>query len=100
MEHVQPTCRQKDCGHWDDGKCPFSLETWWRPLEGQPKLVRDCAPIRTMLMTQELYNRQIGLQKAIEDQRNEAVKIFDTFKGIAERIQHRQVEEIEHGPKS
>ena len=100
MEHVQPTCREKDCHLWNKGKCPFSLETWWKPLEGQPKLIRDCAMIRSLLMIQELYNRQIGLQAALESQRNEAVKIFDTFRNIAERIQHRQVEEIEHGPKS
>ena len=91
MEHVQPTCREKECHLWNKGKCPFSLETWWKPLEGQPKLVRDCAPIRTMLMTQELYNRQIGLQKAIEDQRNEAVKIMDCFKHIGQKITEKQL---------
>ena len=91
MEHVQPTCREKECHLWNKGKCPFSLETWWKPLEGQPKLVRDCAPIRTMLMTQELYNRQIGLQKAIEDQRNESVKIMDCFKYIGQKITEKQL---------
>lgn len=87
MEHVQPTCREKECSHWSKGKCPFSFETWWKPLEGQPKLIRDCAPIRTMIMVQELYNKQIGMQAALESQRNEAVKIFDTFKNIARQIE-------------
>lgn len=76
---MESTCREKKCSHWNKGKCPFGLETWWKPLEGEPKLIRDCAPIRTMLMVQELYNQQIRLQQAQEEQRNESYKTNVAF---------------------
>jgi len=76
---MEATCKEKECSHWNKGKCPFSVETWWKPIEGQPRLVRDCAPIRTMLMVQELYNQQVRLQQALEEQRNQSLKVHHAF---------------------
>lgn len=60
-------------------------------MEGRPKLVRDCTPIRTMIMVQELYNRQLGLQKSMEEQRNEVVRVIDCFKYIGQKITEKQL---------
>lgn len=76
---MEGTCREEKCSHWAEGKCPFSFETWWKPLEGQPKMVRDCAPIRTMLMVQELYNQIVGLHKAQDEQREQSLKVNLAF---------------------
>lgn len=37
--------------------------------------VIDCAPKRTMLMSQELHNQVITLQRALEETRNELVNV-------------------------
>ncbi len=49
-------------------------------------MVQDCSPRRTLLMVQELFNRQIGLQKAQEEQRNESIKVMTSMKRVIELI--------------
>lgn len=48
--------KQEDCFNF--------VESWWTP-EGrkEPIVVKDCAPKRTFMMIQDLYNRLIGVQK-------------------------------------
>jgi len=89
---MDSTCRKNECGHWNDGKCPFSIEVWWKPSEGNPKLVLDCAPIRTMIMVQELYNQTISLQKAQEQQRNESKKLMISFSAMVDHALKIQTE--------
>jgi len=59
--------------------CENYLEGWWTPLEGEAKLVKDCAKRRTMMMVQDLYNRTISLQQAQEEQRNNSEKALMAF---------------------
>lgn len=48
----------------DKGKCPNYIENWWTSDEEEkPRLVKDCAPIRTLLMLQDLYNKIFGMQR-------------------------------------
>jgi len=60
-------------------QCPNYVESLWTkgPMQGEgnsrPQLVCDCSPRRTFLMIQELYNRLIGTQQAVENIRNEIV---------------------------
>ncbi len=80
---MEGTCNYKECAFFKrmkwkhNSECFNFIETWWTPLEGTPKLVQDCAPKRTMIMTQELYNQQIRLQQASEEQRNEFFTLKD-----------------------
>ena len=69
------------------GNCPNYIETFWHE-EGQqqPTLVKDCAPKRTMLMLQELYNRCYGMQVQINQaeaevsqQRCAITKLLEAF---------------------
>lgn len=98
---MQGTCNEKDCKLFDliggtPEQCPNFVQTMWQPDKGQPVLVRDCAPKRTMIMTQEIYNRLIGLQQASEQQRNEAQIINTVFKDVlAHRIQKDNIISIE-----
>jgi hypothetical protein len=56
-------------------QCPNYVEAWWTPHKGQPELYKDCAPKRTQLMVQELYNRLTGLQQSSEQERNESNRV-------------------------
>lgn len=109
---MEETCNFEQCKF---GKSFFNnrtecfnfVETWWKPLEGQPKLVGDCAPRRTMLMVQDLYNRLIGLQQASEQERNANVHINEFAKVVLSQMIQRapalkgydqpMIEEAENG---
>jgi len=69
---MQDTCK-KECHFWKKygDKCPNYIRSGWRSSESQEEItVHDCAPIRTLLMIQELYNKFIGVQQASEETRN------------------------------
>jgi len=71
---MENTCN-KDCHLWKKykEKCPNYIRSGWKPENStEIKYIEDCAPKRTMLMIQELYNRLIGVEKAQEEMRNEA----------------------------
>ena len=91
---MENTCNSKECKLFEllggtEEQCPNFVQAWWRPLEGEPKLVKDCAPKRTMIMIQEHYNRLIGLQQAQEEQRNESTKIVRAFNQIVLTARNR-----------
>lgn len=88
MEH---TCNFERCKFGQDffskpEECFNFKETWWKPLEGEPKLVKDCAPIRTMLMVQGLHDRLIGVQKSQEEQRNTSDKLTAVLLGCIRQV--------------
>lgn len=75
---MENTCIKEKCLLWDlmDGKCPNYIESWWLPpgtINGQPILISDCAPKRTLMMIQDLSNRLTGVQKSQENLRNEVI---------------------------
>lgn len=76
---MENTCNPENCKLFNllggtPEQCPNYQESWWTPEgKGKPILVKDCSPRRTFLMIQDLHNRLIGVQKAQEEQRNEAV---------------------------
>ena len=57
-------------------QCPNYSRSYWRNDKAEEICVHDCAPIRTMLMVQELFNRFIGLQEASEQERNKYQRVF------------------------
>jgi len=61
-------------------ECSNYIEAWWTDENNkQQKIMQDCAPRRTLWMVQDLFNRQIGLQKAQEEQRNASDQAMATF---------------------
>lgn len=81
--HCGDKCPYKEMGF---DKCPNEIETWWQPAEGsgQPKLVKDCAPKRMMLMIQQLYNRMEGVQKQQGEVCGQTYKLTESLKTIAQ----------------
>lgn len=92
--------------HWDN--CPFRKKMKLKKAEECPNfyenifvspkdekiIVQDCAPIRTMLMVQDVFNRLIGLQKATEGQRNQIAGFLGAA-GLAVRQIAEDTEVIE-----
>ena len=96
---MENTCNFKQCKfgkkHFKKAdECFNYRETWWTPADGStPVLLKDCAPVRTMIMVQNFTNQQIGLQQAMEQQRNEARKIMDFAEGIIDCVRAKMIED-------
>lgn len=91
---MENTCNFEKCKFGKDffskpEECFNFKETWWKPLEGEPLLVKDCAPIRTMLMVQGLHDRLIGVQQSQEQQRNKSDRIINAFSHIVNEAEKR-----------
>ena len=84
----------ENCPYKKEGKeCPNYIETLWHEDGNpQPKIVRDCAPKRNLLLTQELYNRTFALQKQISQQENQLINAKSTIDKLISMVQ--QVQEI------
>lgn len=69
-------CPFKKMGHEE---CPNYIETIWQE-EGnpQPVIIKDCAPKRTLLLVQELYNKVFALQQ----QASQTEACLLQFKGV------------------
>lgn len=70
---MQDTCKKPACHLWKKYQeaCPNYIKSEWRNEEsGELRLIHDCAPVRTMIMLSEIYNKIIGVQKAAEQTRN------------------------------
>ena len=90
---MKNTCEPKTCKLYEllggtPEQCPNFIESWWKPLEGDPVLIQDCSPKRILLVHQELFNRVIGLQKAQEEQRNESVKVLQSIFRLTQSLSH------------
>jgi len=96
---MENTCRFPECEFAKFLKlkkaeqcCNFQQN--WFKKEGQgedqtPKLINDCAPIRTSLMIQTHYGRLVGVQQAMEQQRNVTFQVVNKFNEIIERVNAR-----------
>ena len=88
----------QDCPYKKQGlECPNYIETMWEENGNpQPVLIKDCAPRRSLLMLQELYNRTFGLQQQISQQEKEIsetrVAVSRLFEAIKYMEDQRQVE--------
>ena len=86
---MKDTCCKEDCKWWKKyrDKCPFYLETTWTCDEsGGTKLVCDCSPKRTLMLTMEMYNRSLGVQQAAEQARNESYRLSGEIKGAFHKL--------------
>lgn len=77
----QNTCHFENCAFARRLKlkkmleCPNYYENLFISEKDEKKMILDCAPIRTMLMIQELSNRLVGVEKSQEQQRNSQIEI-------------------------
>ena len=96
--HCGDQCPFKKMGY---DKCPNELESWWQPAdELQPKLVKDCAPKRMLLMMQQLYNRMDGVQKQQTEVCGQTYRLTEGLKMMAKiqmqgKASPEQIENLE-----
>ncbi|MES2409031.1 MAG: hypothetical protein V4509_01880 [Patescibacteria group bacterium] len=79
-------------------QCPNYIETLWHQKdESQPVIIKDCAPKRSLLMVQELYNRTFALQQQINQSETEMGQMRGAITKLYEVIQYvedqRQVDQ-------
>jgi len=85
---VKGTCKKEECPFFKEHgkKCPFFVETWWKEGDsGKTELIEDCAPVRAMLMQQDFHGRMVGVQQAVEEQRNKVNDLDSSFKTVLEQ---------------
>lgn len=81
--HCGDECPYKQMGF---KKCPNELESWWESSEkgSAPKLVKDCAPKRMLIMMQQLYNRMDGVQKQQGEVCGQNYRMADGLRTLAQ----------------
>ena len=99
---AENTCNSEKCAHallmQELGKlldvkvcypdaCPNFIQNWFNPDEthNESYLVNDCAPKRQVLMQMQYFNRSIGVQKALEQQRNVTLQVISKFNEMVDR---------------
>ena len=96
---MKDTCEFKECPFAKRMKlkqaseCPNNLVNGFTSDKGETVMVNDCAPKRTLLMIQELFNRTVGLQQANEQQRNKTDRVV----GLIERVARQKLIGAEEG---
>jgi hypothetical protein len=74
----QDTCTGEKCPFWFRYKtqCPNYVEGLWKTKEGDTYQTKDCAPKRTMILTQQLYDFMFGMRMDYADVRKATEKVL------------------------
>ena len=78
MSQRQDTCLGKPCPFWKKYKefCPNYVTGTWLTNDGHEYETKDCAPKRSMILSQQLYDHITCARKDYNSMRNAAVSIF------------------------
>ena len=72
-------------------ECPNYIETLWHEQgSAQPTIVHDCAPRRSLLMVQELYNRTFGMQQQINQAETEMGQVRGSLNLLIEALRYME----------
>ena len=79
MAQRSDTCHEK-CPFWKKYKknCPNFVEGEWRTMEGHTYKTFDCAPKRSMILCQQVYDHMIDVRKDYNQVRNVAGQLMET----------------------
>lgn len=71
------------------------MESWWQENgQGQPKIIKDCAPKRLLLQQQTEVNRIFALQQSIEEMRNRFLILESSLIQLISQSQEYITQEI------
>lgn len=72
------TCTGKVCPFWRryNTDCPNYIECRWVTQDGHEHVTKDCAPKRSTMMVQQLYNQFVKTQGSFDQMRNAAISVF------------------------
>ena len=91
---------KRKCKFWKKYKenCPNYIETTWAALSGnQPYLVKDCAPKRAVIMTMDLSNRLLGLQKELNVEREAQHQTASVLADMIQLAQQGMIQVVSSG---
>ena len=77
MGRRENTCR-KDCPFWKryGQLCPNYVDGEWKTNDGEKYRTEDCAPKRSMILTQQMYDHIIGVRRDYNQFRNASVEVL------------------------
>jgi hypothetical protein len=72
MSDRRDTCIGKDCPFWVryNNKCPNYVEGSWETVDGHKYNTQDCAPKRSMILCQQIYDHMLDVRKDYGHVRN------------------------------
>ena len=78
MSQRQDTCPGRPCPYWKRYKenCPFFVEGGWKTPDGHTYTTKDCAPKRSMILQQQIYDTMIGVHKSHNESRNANIAVL------------------------
>ena len=97
MANRTDTCNVK-CPFWKKYKdhCPNHVKGMWRTVEGHVYETKDCAPKRSMILCQQIYDHMIDVRQDYNQVRNAAsnlMMLVGKQNNIDIMIEHEDVEE-------
>jgi hypothetical protein len=77
MSKRSDTCTGKRCPFWNryGDQCPNFVEGTWLTPENHEYKTKDCAPKRSMILCQQLYDFMIGTRKDYAEVRRAVVEV-------------------------
>ena len=84
MSQRQDTCI-KTCPFWKKYKknCPNFVEGRWVTHEGHTYETADCAPKRSMILCQQVYDHMLDVRKDYNEVRNISYNVLQATVGLA-----------------
>ncbi len=91
---MQNTCNPESCKLYSllgppAEQCPNYVETSWRNDKGEILTLKDCSPRRIIMMLQTLSTNSIGIQRAVEEGREESSMVNKLFTTVLRRIEKK-----------
>lgn len=78
MSDRTDTCHGKACPFWKryGEYCPNFVIGKWRTGKGHEYETKDCAPKRSMILSQQIYDSMIGVRMDYNEVRNASEKVL------------------------
>jgi len=72
MSNRKDTCPGKECPLWKryGEHCPNYVKGEWRTNDGHEYTTHDCAPKRSMILCQQIYDNMVNVRKDYNQVRN------------------------------
>jgi hypothetical protein len=83
MSKRRDTCTGKKCPFWKryGDQCPNYVEGIWLTPDKHEYETKDCAPKRTMILSQQLYDFMVATRKDYAETRRATVEILKVAAG-------------------
>lgn len=79
MSQRSDTCHGKECPFWKryQEHCPHFVTGQWVTNDGHKYDTKDCAPKRSMILAQQIYDFILGARQDLNSMRNMNIKLLE-----------------------